>query len=203
MDYSIRRVARDCPHNADPKNARSLIYDFDVVVGGEVVATWHRDYRGKGYELFDPNFDEVLTRAPTPEDYVPTRTLLAKAAKKDDFVPILDGLFASGRIPTAEESRARLAGWGRALLEARDVKDAASRSFAARNRADDLLALVERFSIASRPDASMRAEAAELVASIRRAAEESIANARELYPFRSLEVEAVAAFEASIEERAK
>jgi len=143
MNFTFKRVIRDCPANVGETNPRNLINDFDVIVDGERRAVWMRNYRGKGYELFDVNHEPVLVRALTPADgsWV-DRTLFAKADKQDDFAAITEGLLLSGRIPTADEASKHREGWGRALLIERDQQIAKSRRYYVGDAADAFYAVV-------------------------------------------------------------
>lgn len=140
----FRRVRRDCGHNTDPKTPASrIIYDFEVVLDGEVRAVWTRNYRSTGYELLDTNEEAVLTRAPNQNEAYSQRHLYATADKKDDFVAITTELFLAQRIPTAAEALQYLEGLGRAVREAQDVKRAEMRKNVAVRKLPELLALVQ------------------------------------------------------------
>jgi hypothetical protein len=193
--YDLRRVRRACGHNDDPKTpASQIIYDFEIVSNGEVLATWKKVYSGKGYELEDANGDVVHSRAPGAGDYNPDYYLRVRVAKKDEFVATLDGLFLAGRVPSPEEARALRAGWGRALLENREIDDAKTRDHFTRKHASALAAIAERAAKATCRDASIGRDAAALLDAITLEVLESIAFTRESRPFNAIEQTAVDAF---------
>lgn len=51
LKITFPRIERLCPFNNDPKNAKSKIYDFDVVIDGQRRAVWRKTCVGRGYYL--------------------------------------------------------------------------------------------------------------------------------------------------------
>lgn len=118
--FTFERVVRDCPHNDSCTDARQIIYDFDVIIAGERRAVLRRNVHGRGYDVVDAELEAIYVRPVPPNTNAYYHQ--AKVEKQADFVSAIDGLLLSNRIPTVEDTKARLIGWGRALLETRDAK---------------------------------------------------------------------------------
>lgn len=194
MKITFERIVRDCPANDQQIDARKMIFDFDVMIDGERRAVWHREYRGRGYELRDLNQEAIFPDAEATGSYRASRSV--KADKKDDFFGIIETLLAAGRIPTAAESLAREIGWGRAILEAREIEDAKMRAGCIKQRAADLYHLAVMAADGAARDAQFAA--VDIIAQIDQATKDFIALTRKHQPMNKWEAEAVAKFEAAL-----
>ena len=97
QEISFVRVMRDCPWNDEVElriskgQSAALIYDFDVIVAGEKVATWSKHACGRrGYELFDLNREiikvpRINTRGERTDLETPWLWRVVSADTKADF----------------------------------------------------------------------------------------------------------------------
>lgn len=129
----VQRIVRDCPHNDRAVDGKGIVYDFDVLVDGEVRATfrkesgpvWAGEYR---YRLLAPDGYPIFDGILGADEHRNERVDGVRARTKADFVPIVEGLLLANRIPPRSDVEAREAAWGRAILEVREVEAAKVRA---------------------------------------------------------------------------
>lgn len=104
MSITFKRVIRDCPHNQNLQangETKGLIYDFNVMIGGEHRAIMKRNYRGNGYNVYDPDHQSIKVADDHRSAY-PVRD-------QSQFEHVINMLWSKDRIPSLaqlEEARA-------------------------------------------------------------------------------------------------
>lgn len=104
MSITFERIIRDCPHNQNLQRdgiTKGLIYDFNVMIGGEHRATMKRNFRGTGYNVYDPDH-QPIKMVDNHRDAYPVRS-------QAEFERDINLLWSKDRIPSLaqlEEARA-------------------------------------------------------------------------------------------------
>jgi len=129
----FERIERPCPHNKHLRDAmgamtpRGLIYDFNVMIGGELRAVLRRKMIGTGYDLCDPDGRGI-------KDPEFTSRHAAEVDRQSDFELFISEYLAAGRIPTLRRAaRRRRPGEGRPDRRHED-RESPARDRAARRR---------------------------------------------------------------------
>lgn len=98
---TFTRIERDCPANKNGRNPptgrnRQLIYDYNVLIGGEHRLTMQRIYTGKGYEISDADGRPIGASEWR-------KNIGQKVDTQGDFEEAVTTLLKKGLIPTLAE----------------------------------------------------------------------------------------------------
>lgn len=95
---SFPRIERDCPHNTMARAGqkdRQIIYDFNVVVDGELRAFWFKEHGSRKYRLLTPR-PEAIPIQKVPGDHHTTVEVETQA----DFHKTINSMLDEGELPT-------------------------------------------------------------------------------------------------------
>lgn len=95
----FKRFERDCPANEARKlDGSQLIYDWYVIIDGELRALWSRNVSGVGYQLYDPDHRPICTPKDRADIWARERPIKVKS--KALFDGATSTALSDGVIPT-------------------------------------------------------------------------------------------------------
>lgn len=153
---TLNRIQRDCPWNGNAADrvargeSADLIYDFEVLCDGILIAVWKKLYRnGRGYELCDlggepvraPWFDVSGVRHPEEPRHNWYRV---SADSQKEFIELVERDF--DYIPSQAQVELRQAAKQRAREQEEAEKAEADRIYQIKEAGPDMLTVLKRLS---------------------------------------------------------
>lgn len=110
MTVHYLKVERECSYNSKPENTRQKIYDYDVIIDGQHLATFRRSFQRRRYSLYDLGGHPVIRKLSERTGYHMT----AEGGQKD-FEPIIKICMEENIIPSKAQIDERAAKQAEAL----------------------------------------------------------------------------------------